>query len=382
MTSKLTKWVARPALTATTAAVICAGLLGLAAAPAAAGAATLDELTQQIEQTNESYESASQLVEEIEAKIAANEERISQIEAELPEKREAAANCMKIQYKLQQGSAGLIELLLSAENFNELVSTIQYLDIINSHNNNAIDELVALDEELSQTRLALETEKQQAEASKQEAQESLSAAVSARQALEQQMAEQAAAEEAQRQAAVAAAAAAASNATNTQDASGNTSTDTGSTDSGSQTTFDTESGNTSTVTVPEQTDPGTVDWSSDKSTFVSSWGSRIDAYLSGSPLAGYGRTFAEAAWDYGCDPRFSPAISCIESGKGTYCFKSHNAWGWGSVSWSDWETAIRAHTKGLASIYGGHLTYSGAQMYCPPNADFWYSSVAAQMELI
>ena len=381
MTSKLTKWVARPALTATTAAAICAGLLGLGAAPVTSDAATLDELTQQIEQTNENYESASQLVEEVEAKIAANEERIAQIESELPEKREAAANCMKVQYKLQQGSAGLIELLLSAENFNELVSTIQYLDIINSHNNNAIDELVALDEELSQTRLALETEKQQAEASKQEAQESLPAAVSARQALEQQMAAQAAAEEAQRQAAVAAAAAAAGSATSAEAASSD-STSSGTTDSDNQTTFETETGNTSTVTVPDQADPGTVDWSSDKSTFVSNWGSRIDAYLSGSPLAGYGRTFAEAAWDYGCDPRLSPAIACIESGKGTYCFKSHNAWGWGSVSWSDWDTAIRAHTKGLASIYGGHLTYSGAQMYCPPNADFWYSSVAAQMELI
>ncbi len=374
MTPKLTKWVARPALTATTAAVICAGLLGLGAAPA--GAATVDELTQQIEQTNESYESASKLVEEVEAKIATNEERIAQIEAELPEKRAAAGECMKVQYKLQQGTSGLIELLLSAENFNELISTIQYLDIINSRNNNAIDELVSLDEELAQTRLSLEAERQQAEASKQEAAESLTAAVSARQALEQQMAEQAAAEEAQRQAAVAAAAAAVQN---TQaDSSGDSSES--ASDSGSN--FDTNSGGSSEITVPDNADPGTVDWSSDKATFVSSWGARIDAYLSGSPLAGYGSVFAEAAWDYGCDPRFSPAISCIESGKGTYCFKSHNAWGWGSVSWDSWETAIRAHTKGLASIYGGHLTYDGAKMYCPPHADYWYSSVAAQMELI
>ncbi len=382
MTPKLTKWVARPALTATTAAVICAGLLGLGAAPA--GAATVDELTQQIEQTNESYESASKLVEEIEAKIAANEERIAQIEAELPEKRAAAGECMKVQYKLQQGTSGLIELLLSAENFNELISTIQYLDIINSHNNNAIDELVSLDEELAQTRLSLETERQQAEASKQEAAESLTAAVSARQALEQQMAEQAAAEQAQRQAAVAAAAAAVQNtqAESSSDSSESASESASDSGSNSGSNFDTNSGGSSEITVPDNADPGTVDWSSDKATFVSSWGARIDAYLSGSPLAGYGSVFAEAAWDYGCDPRFSPAISCIESGKGRYCFKSHNAWGWGSVSWDSWETAIRAHTKGLASIYGGHLTYDGAQMYCPPNADFWYSSVAAQMELI
>ncbi len=373
---KLTTRVAKPVIAATAAAAICAGILGLGSCPA--GAATLDELTQQIEQTNDSYESATQKVAEIEAKIQANEERITQIEAELPQKRQAAATCMKAQYKLQQGASGLIELLLSAENFNDFISTIQYLDVINNHNNNAIDELVSADEELAQTRLTLETEKQQAEATQQEAQDSLSAAISARQQLEQEMAAQAAAEEAERQAAVAAAAAAAASSSTDSANSGTSSADS----SSSQTTFDTNTGNSSEVSVPESTDPGTVDWSSDKSAFVSTWTSRIDAYLAGSPMAGCGKTFAEAAWDYGADPRFSPAIACIESGKGTYCFKPHNAWGWGSSSWPDWDTAIRAHVKGLASIYGGHLTYAGAQMYCPPNADFWYSSVAAQMELI
>ena len=36
------------------------------------------------------------------------------------------------------------------------------------------------------------------------------------------------------------------------------------------------------------------------------------------------------------DPRFSPAISAVESSKGLYCFRSHNAWGWGSSSWNTW----------------------------------------------
>ncbi len=51
-----------------------------------------------------------------------------------------------------------------------------------------------------------------------------------------------------------------------------------------------------------------ADWSSDKTTFVESWAGRIDAYLAGSPLSGQGAVFAAAAWDYGVDPRFSPAM--------------------------------------------------------------------------
>ena len=50
------------------------------------------------------------------------------------------------------------------------------------------------------------------------------------------------------------------------------------------------------------------------------------------PLSGHGETFAEAAWEAGIDPRWSPAISNTESTKGRVCFKSHNAWGWDQIS--------------------------------------------------
>ena len=147
-------------------------------------------------------------------------------------------------------------------------------------------------------------------------------------------------------------------------------------------TFTTGSGEQAPVEVPAQPDPDPVDWQSQKDTFVAGWATRIDAYLAGSPLAGQGTTFAEAAWAYGVDPRFSPAISAVESSKGLYCFRPHNAWGWGSSSWNTWEDAIWDHVAGLASGYGGHLTYAAAQKYCPPNAARWYSSVLANMERI
>lgn len=125
-----------------------------------------------------------------------------------------------------------------------------------------------------------------------------------------------------------------------------------------------------------------IDWSVGREAFVAEWSARIDAYLDGSPLSGYGTTFAEAAWENGIDPRWSPAISNTESGKGSACFLPHNAWGWGSSAWGDWDTAIRAHVAGLASGYGYSLTPEGAAMYCPPHAADWYNKTLAQMASI
>ncbi len=125
-----------------------------------------------------------------------------------------------------------------------------------------------------------------------------------------------------------------------------------------------------------------VDWSVGKEAFVAEWSGRIDGYLSGSPLEGYGQIFAEAAWDNGVDPRWSPAISNTESSKGEVCFRPCNAWGWGNTGWGDWETAIRAHVAGLAAGYGYSITVEAAQIYCPPNWQEWYNKTLTQMSYI
>ena len=125
-----------------------------------------------------------------------------------------------------------------------------------------------------------------------------------------------------------------------------------------------------------------VDFTVGKEAFITQWTSRIDNYLAGSPLAGYGSTFAEAAWNNGVDPRWSPAISNTESSKGAVCFKPYNAWGWGSSSWSSWEEAINAHVAGLASGYGYSITVANAQKYCPPTYMDWYTKTISQMQMI
>ena len=354
-----------------------------------AHAASADELKQLQEEISESavtYDEAVAHVDELQGQIDENEQRVAEIEQQLPGVREQAADSMRLLYKMQQTSGGIVELLLSADDFYELLTTIQYLDVIQSHNNDAVNELVSLSTELEQTRSALTLQMKQAEEERAGAQAALDNAIAARQRLEEEIAAQAAAEEAARRAAIEAAKAAQQEQgrdNQDQGVSQDQDADQGSSDSQAEPpTFTTESGEQAPIEVPETSDPGTVDWSSDKESFVSSWAARIDAFLAGTPLAGQGATFASAAWDYGCDPRFSPAISMVESGGGRVCFRPHNAWGWGSSSWGSWEEAIWDHVAGLASGYGGHLTYAGAQKYCPPNANAWYSSVLANMERI
>ena len=125
-----------------------------------------------------------------------------------------------------------------------------------------------------------------------------------------------------------------------------------------------------------------VDWSVGETAFIEEWTGRIDNYLKGTALAGYGATFARAAWENGIDPRWSPAISNTESGNGANCFLPHNAWGWGSSAWSSWEEAINGHVAGLARGYGYSITYEYAKKYCPPNTDFWFNNTLNQMKKI
>ena len=364
-------------------AVTIAALLASPNAAVADPAEELQAVQQQIQQGNQDYEAATQRVEELQEQIDENQDRIDEIERRLPEQRELAESSLRTLYKMQQGSGGLVELLLGADDFYDLLSTIQYLDVIQARNASAVDELVAMENELTQTRIALDGQQQEAEDEQRRAEDALAEAEQARGELEEKIAAQAAAEEAQRRAALEAAQrareeaerAAAERAAAEQAAAE-------ALDEVEEPTFTTESGTEAPVEVPESPDAGSVDWSADKQSFVSEWSARIDAYLAGSPLAGQGATFAEAAWEFGVDPRFSPAISTVESSTGRVCFLPHNAWGWGSSSWDSWEEAIWDHVEGLAIGYGGQLTYAGAKKYCPPNADHWYTSVLANMEKI
>lgn len=121
----------------------------------------------------------------------------------------------------------------------------------------------------------------------------------------------------------------------------------------------------------------------DEEAFVRAWGERINAYLAGSALDGYGETFARAAYRNGVDPRLSPAISFVESSRGAVCYRPYNAWGWGKKSFSSWEQAIDEHIAGVSRIYGANIDAQEAKKYCPPSQDgSWYNKVQEQMKQI
>lgn len=318
------------------AAITCVALAGACALslanPSRACAATsstegtLSDLQRRIEETGQAYAASKEKVASIQDQIKQNNERLAQLSQQLPEARSKAALAINSSYKMRSSGPGLLDLICSSKDFNDLLSTVKYLNAIESHNTDQATRLVSLSNQLSQTQAELARQAEEA------AQEEATAASALQEA-------QAARQEAQKKA----------QEENARSGGGSL-------------------------------DP--INWNTDKVEFVATWAPRIDNYLAGSPMAGCGTAYAAAAWDYGVDPRWSPAISNTESSKGAHCFLPHNAWGWGNSSWPNWETAIRDHVRGLATAYGSTITMEAARKYCPPNPQHWYSATLAQMNLI
>lgn len=325
-----------------------------------------DEFQQRIESSATAYNDAMARVDELQKQIDENAQAIAELEEKIPLQKERASSACVDLYKAQQDTASILDLILSSESLSDFITRVDYFNAVTRSNLEQIESLSSMQDQLLQAQDQLNASKQEAADQAEAAQAALQQAQNAR--IE---AQRRAVEEATRQAeeAQAAKAAQADKAKSTDSSAS----------SGSESDAGSSSGS---AAEPPAASTDTADWSSDEDAFVSQWTARINNYLAGSPLSGYGETFARAAWTYGVDPRWSPAISYVESTKGAYCFASHNAWGWGSISWDSWEEAINAHAAGLARGYGYTLTYAAAQKYCPPNADHWYNSCLAQMNSI
>lgn len=372
-TSIISVLASRPAR-AVTAAMLA---VALTAAPAlspvsayAASAATqeqLDAAADQVESSAQAYADAVAKLDDLQQQIDENSARIAEIEAELPEKQDAASSAVRDMYKLRSGSSLLVNMVVNAQSLSDFISTYFYMDQIQSANNKAISDLSDLQQELEQKQTKLDQARTQLESERQVAAQALETAQQMRaeaqaKAEQEEAAELAQLAELQKTDPVEAAAPATGSGADSENTA-NTATQTG---------------QTVTTTVPS----GGVDWNDEYTSFINEWTTRIDNYLAGSPLAGYGRTFAEAAWNSGVDPRWSPAIAAIESTKGTYCFRPFNAWGWMGKSFSSWEEAIPEHVAYLRRVYGTTITTAAAQKYCPPTWQDWYNKVSAQMNRI
>lgn len=353
-------------------------------------------IQQRVEQTAQAYNDAVTAREELEAAVQENQTRIQELNSQLPGLKEQASDALVSSYKYSQGIDMVIDLLFSSRSFDQLLSSIQYFNALNDMNASRIQELVDATQELEARQSDLDAQLEAAVTAENSAAQALAEAQEAR-AQAQAAAAAAAAAAAQAAAAGSSQTSTSGNAATAGTGSTGTTASSAATDAGSPGTAD---ANTATAGTDEAAgaatedagqDPGYVDTeaassessiTSDRDSFIAEWTWRINAYLDGSPLAGYGGVFAAAAWDYGIDPRFSPAIAFVESSLGAYCFLPYNAWGWGSSSWGSWEEAIYAHVAGLSRGYGPTLDYSDALSYCPPSADYWYYTVQSQMDSI
>ncbi len=322
----------------------------------------VDDMASRIEQTTSAYQEAAQRVQELEDGIAKNEARAKELQEKLPAQRARAAASVKEMYIFQQSSNSLLSIILNSDNFEDFLTTMSYLDAIHQHNVTEITNLIKTVSELDKTKASLVVQHDEAIQKQEEAQTALDEARNVRAELQARAVSVALTEKGDREAAIAVAQKALETSNN-------------------DATFTTASGNTATVEVPAAADVSTEPLLTNvTSSENGDWAARIETYLKGSPLEGYGQTFADAAAKYGVDPRLSPAIATVESGKGSICFRDHNAWGWGNSDYADWETAIYEQVEGLATGYDGTLTLEGAERYCPPNYQEWYSSVASEMD--
>ena len=331
-----------------------------------------DAAQQEVERTAAEYDQAISRIDDLNQQIADNEARIAEIEETLPAQQERSSAAAVRLYKTQASTPGLLEMVLGSDNIVDFLTSLEYVSHIYSSNQAEIKRLGELKDELDQTHRDLSQAKKDADAEAANAEQALSAAQQARQEAQRKAQEEAArqAEEAAKAAEAEAAKAQAEEADKQEQA-----------DSVSAPAAAEAAGGSSTGTVEAPSDDG-ADWASERDVFVAQWAGRIDAYLAGSPMAGTGKVFAEAAWDYGVDPRWSPAISNTESSKGLYCSGSCHAWGWLGCRWRRSEVAIRDHVAGLARGYGYTISVEAAKKYCPPNWEHWYNATLAQMNMI
>lgn len=311
------RWASKAAAVVLAVAIIC-----LLMPVPQAHAESLEELAAKVNETSEAYNDAVAEQERLASEIESTASQIAELEEKLPGLTAKANVAIIGLYKQGDTTDDILNALLGMQSLSEAIKYWEDYNKIMDYSTGLVTDCVNAKNALAQDKEQLETDKAAQDETVAAAKEAYDKAVQAR---------------------TAAQAAARAQASGSALASA-------------------------------------IDWNMPKDEFVEHWGARINRYLSGTPLSGHGEAFADAAYQNGADPRFSPAISRIESGCGAHCFRPHNAWGWMGKSFGDWDSAIYAHVKYLAGpLYGGYLTLSGAKTYCPPTYQDWYNKVAGEM---
>ena len=299
-------------------------------------AAEVGDYTSKVEETGRAYDDAVAVREELEKRISELENEIAEKEKAMPALNEKAADSAVALYKERNGLPVMLSMLADSNGLADMLYRWDSCQRIISYHRNAVDELAKARDSLVKDKEQLDKERADANVAEENARATLEEAKEERQA-------------------------AVSEAMARQESEA------------------TRKVGSSTPGISA----GEINWNVSKKEFIDTWAPRIDAYLAGSPMEGMGNAYATAAWAYGCDPRWAPAISTVESTTGRVCFREHNAWGYGSRDFASWEEGIDTVVKALASsLYGGSLTYEAASTYCPPNTAHWYNTCASEMAKI
>ena len=347
----------------------------------------------EIEALEDAYKAASAKAAEANARVEESQAEIDKIEQRIPGQQERCNRAVRNSYFLHNNKMSYLDVILGAETFEDLIKEAEYFTRVSRTNADELNKLKNMVADLENAKVELDEAKAEADAQEAIAREALVTAQDERMCRQREGIEKAYSDAGMLSGAASLTAA---NSDTSSDSEGDSDASSSSSSSDGQESNSNESESSASLPPVEATgdiegiEDG-VDWHMTEEEFVNEWAPRIDAYFEGSPMAGTGKAFALASFRYCIDPRWSPAISNIESGKGAVCIRPHNAWGWGAADsdpynlaseWDSWESAINTHVKGLAKGYGYTISISGAQKYCPPNWQRWYNTTLAEMAKI
>ena len=328
-------------------------------------------LEAQIKSSAEAYNAAVARQAELEDEISELDSRIAAIGAALPDQQARADESARALYKYEYDTSSMLLNLLDSSSITDMLATLDSYNWIIEYNNQEISDAVQMQQELQDSRDRLESSKADADEAASVAYNSLLEAQAAREQAAARAAAMQAAEQQAKQAEI------------TQFAEAILDSPTATEEEKEQAAATVAAAQEAEEEASEAVSSDNVGWADERTTFINEWGARIDSYLAGTAMEGCGNAYAAAAWDNGVDPRWAPAISYVESGVGAACFRSHNAWGYGSSGFSSWEEGINTVVASLgSSLYGGYLTREAASTYCPTSPEDWYNTCAEQMAMI
>ncbi len=161
----------------TGATLFLTGALAIGFTPLPAQADTsLEALQNAAIEAGNTYQTAQDKANALQAEIDAHSARVAEIEKRLPVQRERASAAIRSHYKMQQGRTSLLDMILSAQSFNQFISQLTYIDAVVSARTSEITELSKLESELTSTKASLQTEKALADQETAEAQKAYAAA--------------------------------------------------------------------------------------------------------------------------------------------------------------------------------------------------------------